>query len=358
MSGTPEAVWKHRDALDQAYVLKSGQVHFGIGGERHTLTGTNMLVGADEFLLAWDSKAPVFRIYDFYKDPDSELVPVPPVNLRTLLPRYSIGFALGQHLARMVLLTNRILRERQKNEASADTEVYNQNAKVYYAVTHEVEEIGEKFRFPPILQLVDKLKNELIYEAGRIHSAPEKTLFDVGRQKGGAVALAHGTVLCEEGQEGDELFILNQGAIVVTVGGRKVATIDEKGSVIGEIALFLGEKRTATLKTEGATSITRLDPKNLKEFSASNPVFFETLCRSIAKRVRNNFTLIRDHDRKKEPPSAKVVIPAFLLGKPGEDKLAYLFQELNNIYKFKRYEQVKAVLDKHKVHVTKYCSGR
>lgn len=51
-----------------------------------------------------------------------------------------------------------------------------------------------------------------------------------------------GSIICEENSAGEEMYILQTGAIDVEIGGNKVATIDKKGTVIGEMALLLNEK--------------------------------------------------------------------------------------------------------------------
>ena len=44
------------------------------------------------------------------------------------------------------------------------------------------------------------------------------------------------------------MFILQSGTLEVSIAGRKAAVIEQPGTVIGEMALLLGEKRTATIK--------------------------------------------------------------------------------------------------------------
>ena len=43
------------------------------------------------------------------------------------------------------------------------------------------------------------------------------------------------------------------GSIDVEIGGNRVATIDKKGTVFGEMALLLNEKRSATLRAKNNT---------------------------------------------------------------------------------------------------------
>lgn len=52
--------------------------------------------------------------------------------------------------------------------------------------------------------------------------------------------------------------------------------------------------------------------------------------------------------------AGKVEIPAFLLGKPGEDKIANLFRELHQIQRFKKFDQLKGFVEKHKADYNKY----
>jgi CRP-like cAMP-binding protein len=59
-----------------------------------------------------------------------------------------------------------------------------------------------------------------------------------------------GSAICKECDQGDELFILQAGSLEVEVGGVKVATIDKQGTVFGEMALLLSEKRSATLRAK------------------------------------------------------------------------------------------------------------
>jgi len=54
-------------------------------------------------------------------------------------------------------------------------------------------------------------------------------------------------VLCEQGDDGNELYLLLDGVISVEVDGEPVAEVGP-GAVLGERALLEGGKRTATLR--------------------------------------------------------------------------------------------------------------
>ena len=103
-----------------------------------------------------------------------------------------------------------------------------------------------------------------------------------------------GAILCEEGDQGDEMFILNRGNLEVFVGGKNVATIHKGGTVIGEMALLLGEKRTATVKALTDCNITIIKPENLKEIVQNNSDFYLNVSVNMGKRLEHNCGLIRE----------------------------------------------------------------
>lgn len=350
-----EKIYSYLDQVNQAYLLRTGKVFFGIKeGETYPFEGQNLIVGAEEILLNPDGTEPIFRVYDFFKDEKADLMAVPPANLLGLLPKYAIGFALNVHLSQMILLTNQIYQKRKEADKGGNQEAFHANAKKYYGLVQELETLIGPLRFPGLTTMVGNLKNELLYENGRIISTQEKTFFSVNEGHSQSETLPTGTILCEQGKEGNELFILNKGSIDVLIGQNKVATIQDAGSVIGEIALFLGEKRTATLKAASPVAVTRLRKENLKSFTDDHPAFFQTIATANAKRIKNNFILIRAFDKKNVSLAGKVEIPAFLLGKPGEDKIANLFRELHQIQRFKKFDQLKGFVEKHKADYNKY----
>jgi hypothetical protein len=354
-------VHRYMDDVTQAWLLRKGKTYFGIAeGEVYPIEGSNMLVGAEEVILQLAGVTPLYYMYDFFKDEEVELIPVATENLQALLPKYSVGFNLNVHLSKMILDTNLIYQKRKEKDKSGGQEIYQANAKRYYKLVSEVAILADQFRFPAMLSMISKNKNELLFETGRILSTQEKTVFEVKQESEGVENLYAGQVLCEQGQEGHELFILVSGAIDVFVKNNKVATINEPGSVIGEIALFLGELRTATLRTAEPTQIKKVQAENLKSFSDSHPEFFQTIATSLARRIRNNFSLIRGIDKKMEAASAlpkdetKIEIPSFLLGKPGEDKISQFFKDIHQIQKFKKFDQLKPFIEKNKLDYNKY----
>jgi CRP-like cAMP-binding protein len=62
--------------------------------------------------------------------------------------------------------------------------------------------------------------------------------------------LAPGTHLTTEGTRSGQLYILESGSLAVQRDGVRLATIDERGAIIGEMAVLLGIPHSATVIAE------------------------------------------------------------------------------------------------------------
>jgi CRP-like cAMP-binding protein len=86
--------------------------------------------------------------------------------------------------------------------------------------------------------------------------------------------LEQGEALMQEGEPGDELFLLLDGVVDVEVNGDRVAEVGP-GALLGERALLEGGKRTATVwaKTPvrvAVVSADAIDESALPELAASH----------------------------------------------------------------------------------------
>ncbi len=84
--------------------------------------------------------------------------------------------------------------------------------------------------------------------------------------------LAAGTTLVEQGDEGNELFLLLDGVLEVEVDGKVVAELGP-GAIVGERALLEEGVRTATLRAKTAGKVVRVpgdrvEPADLAELAA------------------------------------------------------------------------------------------
>lgn len=86
--------------------------------------------------------------------------------------------------------------------------------------------------------------------------------------------LEDGQVLVEQGEPGDELYLLLDGVLTVAVDGEEIAEIGP-GAILGERAVLEGGRRTATMRARtrcrvGVFPAERLDREALKQLTAGH----------------------------------------------------------------------------------------
>jgi len=74
-----------------------------------------------------------------------------------------------------------------------------------------------------------------------------------------------GEVLMREGDQGDRYLVLESGRLHVTIRGRPVNDVVERGDGVGEIALLRNVPRTATVTAAGASVLLALERHDFLE---------------------------------------------------------------------------------------------
>lgn len=99
-----------------------------------------------------------------------------------------------------------------------------------------------------------------------------------------------GELLFREGDAGDSCYVLRSGAIVLTRGhddGRVIALAELRaGSMFGELALFGGERRSATAEAVEPTEAVALLRPDIQRLVRSHPDIALKLLSAMADRVR------------------------------------------------------------------------
>lgn len=93
-----------------------------------------------------------------------------------------------------------------------------------------------------------------------------------------------GTILFEEGTAGGGMVILLAGHLGVYRDGKKVGTISEPGSYVGESAVITGSDRSATVKAESSVTIVKLTAEQAQNFLGSRTAK-RKLVKNIADRL-------------------------------------------------------------------------
>ena len=120
---------------------------------------------------------------------------------------------------------------------------------------------------------------------------PDEALADIYRTMRPR-QFAAGEVLFRAGDDGDSLFVIESGLLLVTLGPAEgqapsAATIDRlrRGDVVGEMALLTGEPRSATVIAAVPTAVWELDRTGFAAIIARHPEVLLNLNRVLSHRL-------------------------------------------------------------------------
>jgi CRP-like cAMP-binding protein len=108
--------------------------------------------------------------------------------------------------------------------------------------------------------------------------------------------------IVEEGDSGDFMFIIVEGKVkVVLERGKKeiVLAILEKGNFFGEMSMFGGDPRSASVKSMTGLKLLKVTRQDIDKLSKSNPKllseFTMGLCTELCKRVSETSTSLESY---------------------------------------------------------------
>jgi len=96
-----------------------------------------------------------------------------------------------------------------------------------------------------------------------------------------------GNKVFNQGDHGKDIFILRHGAVTVKVDGQIMGLINTPGTIIGEMAYFLGNQRTATVEAIEDAEFSVITGDYLQETLMKNPEIAIDLLKILSERLAN-----------------------------------------------------------------------
>ncbi len=115
------------------------------------------------------------------------------------------------------------------------------------------------------------------------------------------VSFAKDEAACKQGEVGDSLYLVSEGTFGVFISSEsdprlvRVATFG-RGACFGEMALLTGEPRSATVLSDGAGELLRLDHERFQELVRKDPGIGLALSASLSRRLRTASQNIKESD--------------------------------------------------------------
>jgi AAA family ATP:ADP antiporter len=94
-----------------------------------------------------------------------------------------------------------------------------------------------------------------------------------------------GTVIVRENEFDDQMFFIVDGTVRITKEGAAVSALGP-GEFFGEIAVFDGERRSASATADGPVHLLRLERQDLFEVMEEHPTIAVAVCQTLSRRIR------------------------------------------------------------------------
>ncbi len=146
-----------------------------------------------------------------------------------------------------------------------------------------------------MLEEADKL--QFLQKTELFSEVPEAELKAIS-QIANEVAYPAGSILFEEGDEGDSLYLIVDGKVSIIKEGTEVLFIDEKGYCLGEIALIDRKPRSATVKTVKSTQLLRITRNDFYNAMARVPRIGIGMFRVLNEKIRHDLEIQMSAIRK------------------------------------------------------------
>jgi CRP-like cAMP-binding protein len=95
-----------------------------------------------------------------------------------------------------------------------------------------------------------------------------------------------GSKIVQQGDKGDDIFILKRGAVTVLVDNQIVGLIDTPDTVFGEMSYFLGVDRTATIEAAEDSEVVVISGETLFNLMFEKPEIGIELMKLLSDRLK------------------------------------------------------------------------
>ena len=139
--------------------------------------------------------------------------------------------------------------------------------------------------------LAEEAKLQFLQKTELFAELPETELEAIA-QIANEVAYPEGSMLFEEGDEGDSLYLIVDGQVSIIKAGTEVSFFDEAGYCLGEIALIDNKPRSATVKTVKPTQLLRITRNDFYNALAREPrIIGLGLFRVLNEKIRRDLEI-------------------------------------------------------------------
>jgi CRP-like cAMP-binding protein len=304
-----DIIFSKFDDSKEAYILRKGSIIYEILPEyTFTIHGTDKIFGVSEILLESKYDLVESRRTTIKEGTQCDYSTIPKENLLKMITEYNIGWNTGKHLTEIITHLHKIVIELEK-EMKEDEKENKELLATYAEIVHIYIEASKKKNFDWLKEFVEQIESNPMYKKGiQFIEVPSKIEIDDSQSLDKfKKTYKNGDVICKKGDDANELYILSEGKIKISLDDDTVIdVISDKGSVIGEMAILLNDKRTANMTAIDNTILISINRNEIKDlFKSESEIFTSTLV-NLSMREAYNVNYINNlYEIVKQEPNKK-----------------------------------------------------
>ncbi len=119
-------------------------------------------------------------------------------------------------------------------------------------------------------------------------------LMEIFKDSDDLVEFPAGTVIVEEGAEGDCMYVVMEGEVVISLFDKALATA-LPGEIVGEMALINSDIRSATVMAKTDCRLAIIDRSSFESLIRNVPDFTRHVMNVLANRLQVAFEMIENN---------------------------------------------------------------
>jgi CRP-like cAMP-binding protein len=118
-------------------------------------------------------------------------------------------------------------------------------------------------------------------------------LLDVFKDSEDIIDVPAGGMVIQEGDEGNNMYVVMDGELEITIKGKRIATA-KRGEIVGEMALISPDLRSATVTALTDSRMAVIDQTSFESLLQYVPDFTIHVMNVLADRLKGAFAMISD----------------------------------------------------------------
>ena len=286
-------IYKQKDQSDSGFSMPRGRIIVELNDvDSFEVEGEPIIFGVHELLLS-ESNGPCNRLFSVKTDASSKYFKIPMSVIQSQISQFDSGFKIGKILAEILIKLDNILISKMDQHGKHE-KLSQSYCKIFSWAVDSLGNYCDNQKHNWLEELYTSYTNHITYAKGKAMSSMIASI-DLSNSKkifqqldSYSINIPAESIICKEGEPGDDLYILKEGKIKIFIKDHPISTIDKSGTILGDMIFWLGGNRTATMQAVTDTKLVFIKKDNIEKVLSKSPDFLKNLIIHLSRRIMHH----------------------------------------------------------------------